>query len=71
MGNESHGKFIVATLGEDGKLQRRSLLARDVATALAEELRAAGRRAAILFALTRDKEVTVVGFDDSLRRMTG
>ena len=64
------GNFSVVTIADDGTEKRIADLSRDGARALAEAHRAAGRRCAIRFTLADGKEVTVVGFDEPLDRMT-
>jgi hypothetical protein len=63
------GNFIVVTTADDGRELRISSLSRDAARSLAAAHRSAGRRAAIRFALSDEKEVTVVGYDEPLDRM--
>ena len=65
-----HGSFIVLTIGEDGTERRKGSLSREAAIALATAQRQAGRRCAIRFTLSGGMEVTVVGFDEPLDRMT-
>jgi hypothetical protein len=65
-----HGNFIVVTLADDGTEKRISSLSREGAFTLATAHRAASRRCAIRFVLSSGLEVTVVGFDEPLDRMT-
>lgn len=58
------------TIADDGTEKRIGHLSRDAARALAEAHRAAGRRCAIRFTMSDDKDVTVIDFDEPLDRMT-
>lgn len=64
------GNFSVVTIADDGTEKRISLLSREAARTLAAAHRAAGRRCAIRFTLSTGNDVTVVGFDEPLDRMT-
>jgi hypothetical protein len=64
------GNFVVATVAEDGSEKRISSLSREAAITLATAHRAAGRRCAIRFVLSGGMEVSVVGFDEPLDRMS-